>query len=144
MPRPSVRHLTMERHCLISCVFPFAASEPMHYAAVLAFAAIYAAVSYLWGMPQLVAAAYLGASLLCFVVYAMDKAAAQAGRWRTSESTLLMLGLLCGWPGAALAQRWLRHKSSKPSFRGRFWLTVALNVGAFVYLAVPRSALHFS
>lgn len=81
------------------------------------------------------AAAYLGASLLCFVVYAMDKAAARAGRWRTSESTLLVLGLLCGWPGALLAQRWLRHKSSKPSFRARFWLTVMLNVGVAAYLA---------
>lgn len=143
MPRASVRHLTVRPLCLISCVFRQATSEQMHYAAILAFAAIYAAVTYLWGMPQLVAAAYLGASLLCFVVYAMDKSAARAGRWRTSESTLLMLGLLCGWPGAVLAQQWLRHKSSKPSFRARSWLTVVLNVGAFVYLGSPASAIHF-
>ena len=114
----------------------------MRYLAVLLFAAIYTAVSHAWGTPPLVAAAYLAASLLCFVVYAMDKAAAQAGRWRTSESALLMLGLLCGWPGAALAQQWLRHKSSKPSFRPQFWLTVVLNVAVFVYLASPVSIMH--
>ena len=114
----------------------------MRYLAVLLFAALYAAVSHVWGMSQLVAAAYLAASLLSFAVYAMDKAAARAGRWRTSESALLMLGLLCGWPGAALAQQWLRHKSNKPSFRVQFWLTVLLNVAVFVYLAAPASVLQ--
>ncbi|HZV65261.1 MAG TPA: DUF1294 domain-containing protein [Telluria sp.] len=109
----------------------------MRYLAVLLFAALYAAVSTTWGMPQLVAAAYLAASLLSFTMYAVDKAAARAGRWRTSENALLMLGLLCGWPGAALAQQWLRHKSSKRSFRVQFWLTVVLNVAVFLYLASP-------
>ena len=49
--------------------------------------------------------------------YAADKSAARAGRWRIPESTLLMLGLCCGWPGGIVAQQWLRHKSVKPSFR---------------------------
>lgn len=78
---------------------------------------------------------YLGASALCFAVYAHDKAAARAGRRRTPESTLLLLGLACGWPGALLAQRCLRHKSSKVAFLRKFWGTVALNVGAFAALS---------
>jgi uncharacterized membrane protein YsdA (DUF1294 family) len=114
----------------------------MRYASILLFAALYAFAMTTWGTPNMVGAAYLLASAACFIVYAMDKAAARAGRWRTSENTLLMLGLACGWPGAALAHQWMRHKSSKPSFRARFWATVALNVGAFAYLASPLSFIR--
>ena len=114
----------------------------MRYASILLFAALYAFAMVAWGTPRLVGAAYLLASVACFVVYAIDKSAARAGRWRTSESTLLLMGLACGWPGAALAQQWLRHKSSKPSFRARFWATVALNVGAFAWLASPMSLMR--
>lgn len=114
----------------------------MHYASILLFATLYAYGMVTWGVPPAVGAAYLVASAVCFGVYAIDKSAARAGRWRTSESTLLLLGLACGWPGAALAQQWLRHKSSKPSFRARFWATVAFNAGAFAYLASPVSFIR--
>lgn len=114
----------------------------MRYASILLFAALYAYAMATWGTPDTVAAAYLVASVACFGVYAIDKAAARAGRWRTSENTLLLMGLACGWPGAALAQQWMRHKSSKPSFGARFWTTVALNVGAFAWLASPASFLR--
>jgi uncharacterized membrane protein YsdA (DUF1294 family) len=73
-------------------------------------------------------------SLLCFVAYARDKSAARSGRWRTKESTLLMLGLLCGWPGALLAQYLLRHKTAKTGFQTMFWVTVVLNVAGFAAL----------
>ena len=56
-------------------------------------------------------------NLLTFVTYAMDKSAAQSGRWRTSEKHLHLLSLAGGWPGAWCAQQWLRHKSSKQEFR---------------------------
>lgn len=111
----------------------------MRYLSVLLFAALFAFATVNWSMPQQVGVAYLVASAACFVVYAMDKSAAKAGRWRTSESMLLLMGLACGWPGAALAQQWLRHKASKPSFHARYWATVVLNVGAFIYLASPAS-----
>ncbi|MDQ2988362.1 MAG: DUF1294 domain-containing protein [Pseudomonadota bacterium] len=114
----------------------------MRYASILLFAALYAFAMTRWGTPNMVGVAYLLASAACFIVYAIDKAAARAGRWRTSENMLLMLGLACGWPGAALAQQWMRHKSSKPSFRARFWATVAMNVGAFAYLASPLSFIR--
>lgn len=123
-------------------MFPAITKEPMRYASILLFAALYAFAMTTWGTPYVVGAAYLLASAVCFGVYAMDKAAARAGRWRTSESTLLLMGLACGWPGAALAQQWMRHKSSKPSFRIRFWATVLLNMGAFAYLASPLSFIR--
>ncbi len=80
-------------------------------------------------------AVYALASAVCFFAYAADKSAARAGRWRIPERTLLMLGLCCGWPGAIVAQQWLRHKSAKRSFRLHFWLTVLANVAALAALA---------
>lgn len=68
-------------------------------------------------------------SAITFCVYAADKAAARRHLRRVSENTLHLLALCGGWPGAWLAQRTLRHKSSKRSFRWRFWLTVVLNCG---------------
>jgi len=51
-------------------------------------------------LPGWIWAWHAAASLLCFALYAADKSAAQAGRWRTPESTLLTFGLIGGWPGA--------------------------------------------
>ncbi|MFW2438548.1 MAG: DUF1294 domain-containing protein [Arenicellales bacterium] len=85
-------------------------------------------------LPPLVLALYTGASLLTFIIYAVDKTAARKGAWRTPESTLHMLSLAGGWPGALVAQEKLRHKSSKPSFRSVFWMTVLLNCGVFIWL----------
>jgi uncharacterized membrane protein YsdA (DUF1294 family) len=102
----------------------------MQYVSIGAFALLYLGLALGWGMSHWVAAAYLAASALCFAAYAVDKSAAKARRRRTPERTLLLLGLACGWPGAVLAQQWLRHKSSKASFRLKFWGTVALNVAA--------------
>jgi uncharacterized membrane protein YsdA (DUF1294 family) len=114
----------------------------MRILALVVFAAIFAGAVHLWAMPPLVGAIYLIGSLACFAMYAVDKAAAKAGRWRTSENTLLFLGLACGWPGAIVAQKMLRHKSNKHSFKSRFWVTVLLNIGVFVYLVSPLSPLH--
>lgn len=105
--------------------------------AIPAFVLVYAAVALLWRVPAWVAALYFLASAACFLAYAIDKSAATAGRWRTPESTLLLLGLVGGWPGAILAQQLLRHKTSKASFRAMFWATVVLNVTAFVAVHSP-------
>lgn len=78
---------------------------------------------------------YLLSSLVCFAAYARDKAAARRKAARTPERTLLLLGLLCGWPGGLLAQRRLRHKSAKLAFQVRFWLSVAANLGMLALLA---------
>lgn len=87
---------------------------------------------------------YPAASAVTFVAYAIDKSAAQKGRWRTSEGTLHLLSLIGGWPGAWLAQGMLRHKSRKQPFRVVFWLTVILNCAAVAWLSTPagREALE--
>lgn len=83
---------------------------------------------------------YLVVSCLTFLVYWRDKAAAQKDRWRTPESTLHMLALTGGWPGAALAQQKLRHKSKKQEFRFIYWITVLLNIGFFFWLHTESGA----
>lgn len=88
-------------------------------------------------LPVVVPAVYGAASLLAFGAYGKDKWAARTGRWRTAESTLLILGLIGGWPGALAAQRYFRHKSSKRSFQIAFWLTVLLNGALLAFLLSP-------
>ena len=82
-----------------------------------------------------IALLYLGASVFTFAAYARDKTAARRGDWRTRESTLHLLALAGGWPGALLAQQVLRHKSVKAGFRAVFWSTVVLNVAGFLFLS---------
>lgn len=77
------------------------------------------------------------ASVVTFIAYAADKSAAAKGAWRTRESTLHFLSLAGGWPGALLAQQFLRHKSTKQTFRQAFWATVVLNVVALLALSSP-------
>lgn len=109
--------------------------------AIPAFFIVYAIVAASWTVPNWVAGLYLAASALCLAVYAIDKAAARAGRWRVAESTLIVLGLAGGWPGAIVAQQVLRHKSNKASFRAAFWGSVLLNVAGFITLCSPFVAL---
>lgn len=90
-----------------------------------------------WGLwadrlPWWVLGAAMGVNLLTFLVYALDKSAAQNGQWRTKESHLHLLSLAGGWPGAWLAQQWLRHKSRKAEFRAVYWATVVLHWAAVV------------
>ncbi|MGL6122255.1 MAG: DUF1294 domain-containing protein, partial [Shewanella sp.] len=62
-------------------------------------------------LPVGIAGMYLTLSLLTFIAYAIDKSAAKRNKWRTKESTLHLLALMGGWPGALFAQNLLRHKS---------------------------------
>ncbi|MCV2357913.1 cold shock and DUF1294 domain-containing protein [Paucibacter sp. TC2R-5] len=102
-----------------------------------AFAAFYLTCHLLWPLPAGLWGAYMAMSLATFIVYAGDKRAAFKMQARVPERTLHVLALACGWPGALLAQQLLRHKSAKPAFLRRFWLTVGINVLCFVLLATP-------
>ncbi|MBY0465424.1 MAG: cold shock and DUF1294 domain-containing protein, partial [Burkholderiales bacterium] len=62
--------------------------------ALPAFLLVYLAVAVIWRVPGWVAALYAGASVVCALVYAFDKSAAVAGRWRVSERTLHTLSLV--------------------------------------------------
>jgi uncharacterized membrane protein YsdA (DUF1294 family) len=91
-------------------------------------------------LPPEILLLYLGASLVTFFMYFWDKSAARTGAWRTQESTLHLLSLLGGWPGALIAQQTLRHKSRKASFRAVFWMTLVMNCGLFIWLFTPSGS----
>lgn len=95
----------------------------------LAFAALRGLLP--WWIPM----GYIALSGMSFLFYRHDKQAARAGRWRTPESTLQMLALLGGWPGAWLAQKHLRHKSAKTSFLVVFWFVVACNLAGLFLIS---------
>lgn len=95
---------------------------------VAAFVSIVASVIFL---------TYLVTSLVTFILYAVDKSAAEEGKWRTPESTLHVLSLAGGWPGALIAQDKLSHKTQKKSFQVVFWLTVIINFAVFIWALTP-------
>jgi uncharacterized membrane protein YsdA (DUF1294 family)/cold shock CspA family protein len=115
-------------------------SSVLSYLPVVAFAVVYFVVAILWTVPYWVGVVYVGASILCFLIYAIDKSAAAEGGWRVSESALLLLGLAGGWPGAIVAQQVLHHKTGKRSFQAAFAGSVVLNVVLFVFLTSPLYA----
>ncbi|MEN9403244.1 MAG: hypothetical protein RL091_1947 [Verrucomicrobiota bacterium] len=59
--------------------------------------------------------------------YAWDKQQARGKGWRETEMGLHLMELIGGWPGAFLAQRLLRHKSSKGPYQFVFVLIIGLH-----------------
>ena len=106
--------------------------------AIVAFTAIYILVDLTWGpVPLWVLLLYVGVSAITFGSYAIDKSAARLKQRRVAETSLILLGMFGGWPGAIVAQQVLRHKTTKVSFRAVFWMSVLLNVFVFVALNAP-------
>ncbi len=91
-------------------------------------------------VPGSVFIVYLIFSLITFIAYALDKMAARQRSWRTSETTLHLMALVGGWPGALLAQNRLRHKTRKQPFRAVFWTTVILNCAVYAWLLSPAGS----
>jgi uncharacterized membrane protein YsdA (DUF1294 family) len=74
-------------------------------------------------------AAYLaGINLATFTLYAYDKRVAGGQRLRVPETVLHGLAMLGGTPAAVLAQRLLRHKTVKASFRRVGWAIIVLQL----------------
>jgi uncharacterized membrane protein YsdA (DUF1294 family)/cold shock CspA family protein len=109
---------------------------PQFPRAALGVVALVAVVLCAWMavVPGVVLVCYFVLSCLSYIAYALDKVAAQKGMWRTPETTLHLLDLLGGWPGALIAQQQYRHKTAKASFRRVFWLTALVNAAVMVWL----------
>ena len=115
-----------------------AAFESRQTANLLMAASVYAVLAVLvfaGKLPIEVWLWYSGLGVVTFVFYRQDKLAAERGDWRTPENTLHLLSLLGGWPGAWLAQVYLRHKSQKTKFRVVYYVTVIANLALLVYAA---------
>jgi uncharacterized membrane protein YsdA (DUF1294 family) len=91
---------------------------------------IAAMVSPLW----LGLAGFALVNLVTFLLFAIDKRRATAGRsrHRIAERTLLAWAALGGSPAAWQAIRALRHKSSKDSFKLRLLLITGVQIGAMI------------
>ncbi len=74
------------------------------------------------------------------ILYGVDKAAARRGERRIRESTLQLVALAGGWPGALLARRGFRHKTRKQPFGMVLWGCAAVNLGLVAWLATAESA----
>jgi len=114
--------------------------SPASVVAIPLFLAIFVAVAAMWRVSIWVAVGYLALSGVAVIAYAIDKSAARSGAWRSSEQSLLLLGLAGGWPGAIVAQQLLRHKTRKASFQSAFWGSVVFNVAGFVVYHSPLAA----
>jgi uncharacterized membrane protein YsdA (DUF1294 family)/cold shock CspA family protein len=98
------------------------------------FLAIIVALVTAGRIPWIIPAVYAIASGITLLVYAFDKSAAMASRWRTQESTLHLFALLGGWPGAWIAQLQFRHKTKKASLIAAFFLCVIVNLAVLAWL----------
>lgn len=80
-------------------------------------------------------------SVVTFVAYAIDKAAAKAGsdargrskRARISERTLHLLALLGGFAGGWIGRHGLRHKTKKPAFAVVLALSTVLHLALLLW-----------
>ena len=100
-----------------------------------AFVAVLAAIAALGYLPWLLPVVYGSASLIAYLLYSRDKAAAQSDERRTPEQALHAISIVGGWPGALVGQAVHRHKTKKASFRFGFWVTVLANLAALAVVA---------
>ncbi|WP_257000187.1 DUF1294 domain-containing protein [Enterobacter cloacae] len=68
------------------------------------------------------------------VIYGADKMAARKGMRRIPEVTLLVFGVVGGWPGAIMGQQIFRHKTQKQPFKTWFLMSVVVSILATVAL----------
>lgn len=71
---------------------------------------------------------YVIISIVSFIVYYLDKVAAENDERRTPEKTLHLIDVLGGWVGASFAHKFLNHKATKAEFRAVFYITIIANI----------------
>ena len=69
-----------------------------------------------------------------FIAYVVDKNAAKKHAWRIPELQLHLLELLGGTPTAFIAQKILRHKTKKTSYRISFVFVLAVQIAIIYYV----------
>lgn len=73
-------------------------------------------------------------SIIAFFTMRYDKNQAKKGGWRVSESTLWLLALLGGGPGAYAGMQAFRHKTKHTQFRIGFFVLAFLDFFLLLYL----------
>ncbi len=109
-----------------------------------AFVSLIAWLCFIGGFPFFILVIVIVMSVIAFGVYTKDKDAAQSNSWRVSENTLHLISLLGGWPGALIAQSFLRHKSSKGSFLFVYWTTALINCCLLAWFLTPKGTAQLN
>lgn len=74
--------------------------------------------------------ALIAVNFATFAVFGIDKAKAEAEERRIAESTLLLLALLGGTPGAYAGRSAFRHKTRKQPFSSELHTIAAMQIVA--------------
>lgn len=72
------------------------------------------------------------ASLVCFIMYGIDKSRAKNDKWRIKEQTLLMTGFFGGALGGLIGMLAFRHKTK----HWYFFVVNALSIAVWVFFIV--------
>ena len=75
------------------------------------------------------------ASIVCFIMYGVDKKRAEKDKWRIKEQTLLMTGFMGGAPGGIIGMLVFRHKT-------KHWYFYVCNAAAIVLWIVFIVKIH--
>ncbi len=67
-------------------------------------------------------------TIITFAAFGFDKGMAKAGKARIPEAVLLALTFSGGTIGALLGRYMFNHKTSKKSFRAKFWVVVLIQI----------------
>lgn len=84
----------------------------------------------IWG----VAIYYAVINIILFLMMAIDKRKAVKGRWRISETTLLVTGLLGGAVGGFAAMKLVHHKNRKAYFYMVYGCAVVIHIFILYYV----------
>ncbi|MGE5629755.1 MAG: DUF1294 domain-containing protein [Caulobacteraceae bacterium] len=80
-------------------------------------------------------AVYLAAvNILGFVIMGIDKSKSKRHKWRISESSIFVVGLLGGGIGVLLGMSFFRHKTKHLKFMLGIPLVIILNIIIFGYV----------
>ena len=85
-------------------------------------------------MAALLLSCIIGVNVITFVVYGIDKLKAKKGKWRVSETTLLLLAIIGGSVGAWCGVKVWHHKTMHAKFKYGIPLIMAMQAGLLVCL----------
>ena len=76
----------------------------------------------------------LAVNITSFLLYGIDKYKAKKGRWRISESTLLMMAVIGGSIGAWTGMRLWHHKTMHKKFKYGIPVIIIMQIALVTYL----------
>jgi len=85
--------------------------------------------------PANIATALIAINFLAFAAFGLDKARAESGAWRISETTLLNLAMIGGTPGAYAGRALFRHKTRKQPFCSRLHAIAVIQIAIIAGIA---------